>query len=224
MEDLKPNVEMSFDVISKKLTVLLSNDASYMGSPDAGHLLTGLGFNLLPGVFIEDTLSRDSSILLPDGASIIDPRESSDIMLSQDDWGYVTGGSMGHFTTVAKSATNTILSTMNSDSAVTFAGNAASNSLMDSFDYGLQGLDPTPGHSTKRSIRNALEFEIYLTGPADTDWNGLLAYIDANPVVASYGSPGTSVTVPVPEPAMPMMCLALFGVTMVLRSRRFSAQ
>ena len=46
LEDLVPRVEMSFDSASKLLTVILSNEASYVGDPNAGHLLTGLGFNL----------------------------------------------------------------------------------------------------------------------------------------------------------------------------------
>ncbi len=226
-QDLQPSVEMSFDTTSKLLRVVLSNDASYTGSPDAGHLLTGLGFNLLPGVFIEDTAGRDSSIRLPDGSVIIDPKHdpngTSGIPLSQDDWGYVTGGAMGHFLTPAESTINTVLSTMKADAAVTFAGNAASNALMGSFDYGLQGLEPTPGHPVKWSIRNALAFDLYLHGPAETDWLDLLAHIEANPVVVSYGSPGTS-SIAVPEPTTLAMCLALFGVALVFRLRHSRAQ
>ena len=227
-QDLEPRVEMSFDAASKLLTVLLSNNARYAGSSDAGHLLTGLGFSLLPEVSIMDTGptgGRDSSIWLPAGLVIIDPvsdpNGTSGIPLSQDDWGYANGGAMGHFLDPGESTTNTVLSTMKSDTAVTFAGNAASNALLDAFDYGLQGLAPTPGHSNKRSIRNALAFDLYLEGPAGTDWSGLLAHIEANPVVVSYGSPGCST---IPEPATLSLCLALFGIVMIFRLRRCREQ
>ena len=220
-QDLEPRVEMSFDATSKMLTVVLSNEACYTGTPDAGHLLTGLGFTLLPGVSIEDTAGRNSAIRLPAGSVIIDPvtdpNGTSGILLSQNDWGYVNGGAMGHFLDPGESTVNTVLSTMKSDSAMTFAGNAASNALMDSFDYGIQGLAPTPGHSNKRSIRNALAFDLYLDGPAATDWNGLLANIKACPVVVSYGSPGSFIAVP--EPATSSMCLVMFGVVLIFRLR-----
>ena len=88
LEDLDPRVEMSFDSATKLLTVILSNEASYAGEPDAGHLLTGLGFNLPPDVSIEDVPGRDSSDLssrrIGDRRSRRDHRD----LLSQDDWGY----------------------------------------------------------------------------------------------------------------------------------------
>ena len=110
---------------------------------------------------------------------------------------------------------------MNADAAVTFAGNDGPDKKMDGVDYGLQGLDPTPGHSSKPSIRNALAFDLYLNGPAGTDWSGLLAHIEAGPVVISYGSPGSS---SVPEPATLAMCLALFGAGLLFRLRSCRAE
>jgi hypothetical protein len=216
--DLNPLVEMSFDSGSKLLTVILGNDASYVGDPDAGHLLTGLGFNLLPGVSIQDTPERDSSISLAAGSVIVDPDGTSGISLSQDDWGYANGPTGGHFVDPAQSSTNTVLSCMKADSAVTFAGHAASNALMGSFDYGLQGLEPTPGHSEKRSIRNAVVFSLYLDGPSGTNWDGLLSHVEDNAVVVSYGSPTGSAKVP--EPATSAMCVALLAAFVVFRPRR----
>ena len=93
---------MSFNATSKLLTVVLSNEASYAGGTDAGHLLTGLGFNLLPGVSIEDTGPtgvRDSSIQLHGGSVIINPESNPSPF--QDVWGYANEA-MGHFSDPAR--------------------------------------------------------------------------------------------------------------------------
>jgi hypothetical protein len=212
---------MSFDSDTNLLTVILSNEASYEGDPDAGHLLTGLGFNLPPGVSIEDVPVHDSLVSLLGRSVIVDPIVDPDgttgILLSQDDWGYANEA-MGHFVTTAQLTTNTVLSCMKADAAVTFAGHAASNALMDAFDYGLQGLELTPGHPVKRSIRNAVAFNLYLDGPTGTD---LLSYVKDHAVVVSYGSPTSSViVVPVPEPATSSACVALLAALVIFRLRR----
>ena len=219
-QQLVPLVEMTFDDSSKLLTVVVTNESCYAGGCDAGHLLTGVGFNLMPGVVIEDSGARNSAIWLPDGSAVVDPKNPGVIALSQNDWGYAINGAMGHFLDPAELTTNTVLSTMNSDAATTFAGNPASNDLMDSFDYGLQGLAPTPGHSKDRSIRNSIGFDLYLDGPAGTDWSNLIDYIQANPVVVSFGSPQCS-TATVPEPAVSLMSLMVFAFALFLRRRTF---
>lgn len=223
LDDLNPQVSMSFDSATKLLTVVLSNESSYAGSPDAGHLLTGLGFNLPTGVSIEDIpgAGRDSTVQLTAGSVIIDPvsdpNGTSGILLTQDDWGYANGVKGGHFVTAARLSTNTVLSSMKPDAEVTFAGNSAKK--LETFDYGLQGLDPTPGHPQKSSIRNSVTFSLYLDGSPATDWDGLLSYINGNAVVVSYGSPRCS-SQPVPEPGVFTACLVLFAALTVFRSRR----
>jgi hypothetical protein len=226
-DQLQPSVAMTLDTMAKRLTVTLSNEASYSGSPDAGHLLTGLAFNLPTGVVIQDTPTRDSRIWLPAGSIILDPKKdptgASGIALTQDDWGYASGVASGHFVTEAVLDTNTVLSTMNSDAAFTFSGSPASNSLLDAVDYGLQGLAPAPGHSEKRSIRNAVGFELYLDGPATTDWDNLLSYIQDHAVVVSYGSPTGSTGSIVPEPASAMLCFSLGSMLLAFCWRRRQA-
>jgi hypothetical protein len=214
--NLVPNVEMSFKSATNLLTVILSNEASYEGEPDAGHLLTGLGFNLPPGVSIQDTSGQDSSISLPDESVIIYPNGTIGISLSQDNWGFANHA-MGHFSTEAQSTVGTVLSCMNADSEVTFAGNAASNALMDAFDYGLQGQEPTPGHPTKATIRNGLVFSLYLDGPTGTEAD-LVSYVGDHAVVVSYGSPTGSIIVP--EPATSSTCIALLAALVIFRLRR----
>ena len=108
---------------------------------------------------------------------------------------------------------------MNADAAVTFAGNTASNASMDAFDYGLQGLEPTPGHPAKRSIRNARRVQP-LSGRAGRDGLGQLAFPCARPIRLS----SATARLPVPSwfPSRPRRraCVALLAALAVFGLRR----
>jgi hypothetical protein len=203
------------------LDVTVRNTTNTPGSgPDAGWVLTGLGFNLPNGMTIVDTSSMNSSIALPSGSSVV-PSST----FSQDAWGYTTMSSgivkKGHFKSIADdgfavNAVNTTLSTLKEDVGdKTFGGSSANTVGL--FDYALQSASAPAGPTPQGPyIEDSLNFKLYLSGAYDGD---LLDYIQEHRIVAAFGSPTQSV-VPEPSTLAALIGTALVGGILALRRRR----
>jgi hypothetical protein len=79
-------------------------------------------------------------------------------------------------------------------------GNSASGQLH-GIDYGLKSSTGNAGPPRQPAIEDQIEFTLCLSGLDATTRPGLLTFIDANPVVAAFGSPNSVRAAHSPEPA-----------------------
>jgi hypothetical protein len=185
-QNLSANVDMTWNEGAGLLTIILTNTSGLTTgtTATASNVLTGLGFNLPSGVTIVDTAGQNSSVSLTSGSTVVQGGT-----FSQDTWGWESGVTGGHFYTVPDITVNAAVSAMAADSSITFGG--GNKAVLDGPDYGLLSGSGSPGPAGRAAIQSSVTIYLYLSGVPEG--SKLLSYIDANGVVAEFGSPDTVV-------------------------------
>lgn len=208
---LRGTIDMTF--AGSVLTITLTNTSADAASNDsAGNLLTGIGFNLPPGMSIR------SGSLSMSGETAVGFTAPGDGNVSQE-WGYDNGPlKSGGFLGIAVHTVNTAVSSMESQTDTRFAmGSLFNPPQLNGPDGGLLSANftGTLGNG-EEAIRDSVVIRLTLNG---TYADNLLTFIDTNPVVLSFGSPDPAPQ-QVPEPRTLLLVGAGVLAMGMIRRRR----
>lgn len=213
---------IDMQLVNGNLVVTLTNTSTAVASADAAsNLLTGLGFNLPTGVFIGSgnaAVAAGSNTLGFSGSDV------------SGEWGYDNSPlDSGPFQRVpegiAYSDVNTTITTMEASTTSAFNPNPLlSPDGLAGPEFGLLSNNVDAGVAGGlAAIQSSIVFEVALDGLADyllANPNfDLLAWIESQDVVISFGSPDQSAAAVSESPALIMLGLGILGLTLRARKR-----
>jgi hypothetical protein len=223
---LSGTVDMSLS--GSELSIVLTNTSTDIASPTASHnLLSGLGFVLPDGVYIDW-----GTATITTGSTAINFTAPADGNVSGE-WGYDNNPlDNGPFqnSDITNSTVNTVVSTMQSSTTTKFSDTPIETpAVLSGPEFGLlSGLVNEDVAGGLNAIQDSITILLGLDGllisppselpPGDSQSFDLLAFIESNDIVLSFGSPNLS---SVPEPTSLMLfAIGLLGFASLRLGRK----